>query len=132
MNKLLKIWNERQLVRYGMVGGLGTIYDYLLFTVLVSVGVDKIIANTTSFIFATLLAFIGHRAITFKHRKTNSKKSLAKFFVVNTSGLLLSNLILIIAVDYLGQTTNIGKISAIVITVIILYLINSVWSFSEE
>jgi len=129
---LRTLWAKSQLIRYVTVGATGTVYDYLLFIALVYSGTDKIIANSTSFVLATVLAFVGHKTFTFKHRKTNSRKSMLKFFTVNTSGLMLSNLILLFTVDFLGFSINSGKITAIVLTVAILYLVNSLWSFSEE
>ncbi len=118
-----------ELLRYVIVGGTGTLFDVIVFSSLVIVGVDKIIANTLGFLAGTALAFAGHHWWTFRNRTDKPRNNFMRFFVVNSSGLLLSNAIILVAVDILNWPVFAAKIAAIIIAGLTVYVINSRWSF---
>lgn len=118
-----------EIVRYIMVGGTGTLFDIGVFSLLIHFGVDKIVANTISFLVGTAVAFTGHQKWTFQSRTDRPRHNLIRFVIVNSSGLLLSDAILLVSVDLFSLPIAIAKGLAIIIAGLSVYLINSRWSF---
>lgn len=118
-----------EIIRYIIVGGTGTLLDIGVFALLIHAGADKIVANTISFLIGTAVAFIGHQQWTFQGRTDRPRHNLVRFVIVNCSGLLLSDVILLVAVDLINLPLAVAKGLAIIIAGLTVYLINSRWSF---
>ncbi|WP_019833199.1 GtrA family protein [Sphingomonas sp. PR090111-T3T-6A] len=79
-----------QVLRFLIVGGLATLTDALLFTLLVTGGLDPRLANMISFPLSAVLAFLLHRHWTFAARAEPAGGQALRFTLMCCAGLTLS------------------------------------------
>lgn len=59
-----------ELATFGLVGGICLVTDIVLFNVLAfGLGVNPVLAKAVTMLVTGTMAFIGHRKVTFRHRK---------------------------------------------------------------
>lgn len=103
----------RQLVAFGLVGGVGFVVDFglynlLIFTVLSpdSVPLGALVAKVASTLAAITTNWIGNRLWTFRrHRRDDSVREAAEFFAVSIAGLVVGVLPLVVTHYLLGWTS---------------------------
>ncbi|MCL5094228.1 MAG: GtrA family protein [Patescibacteria group bacterium] len=89
-NKLLK-----QISKFASVGVLNTAIDFLVFNLLVKLGVNVIISSVISMTLAITNSYILNKFWTFQDKtKTNITEQASFFVIVSLVGLLLSNSVL--------------------------------------
>ena len=112
----LKNKNLYELVRFFIVGGLATVVDLLVTTVLFfATDFNENAITSLALIIAFWVSFFGHRYFTFK-----KKGSPVKFFVLAISTLLLRNLIVFLLVT-VGIHGYAALLTAIVVVTAITY-----------
>src|SRR5438046_252776 len=85
----------RQFFKFGVVGALNTVLDYVLFTVMVVYGhVFYLAANAISFSIALVNSYILNRKWTFRSQRQDWKGEGVRYAIVYLIGLGLSELIL--------------------------------------
>lgn len=105
----------RQLVKFGLVGGVGFVVDFglynlLIFTVLApeSVPLGALVAKVVSTLVAITTNWIGNRLWTFRrHRRHDSGREAAEFFAVSLAGLVVGVLPLLVTHYLIGWTSPI-------------------------
>ena len=86
----------RQLIhefaKFGIIGVIGLAITNLGYALLHSHGVGPVTSSTIATIVATIVAYIGNRYWSFKHReRTNIPREGAIFFLLNGIGLLIQD-----------------------------------------
>jgi putative flippase GtrA len=86
----------RQLIhefaKFGIIGVVGLIITNVGYAVLHSHGVGPVTSTTIATIIATIVAYIGNRYWSFKHReRTSVPREGLLFFVLNAIGLLIQD-----------------------------------------
>jgi putative flippase GtrA len=126
-----------RFVKFAIVGALGAIIDFTLLNLMRGYfGWDLIWANTLSVSVAIVNNFCWNRLWTFPESRTRKKrKQLPQFAVVNLTGLLLNNLI-VIGIDAFLVTSvseplsyNIAKAVAIGIVLFWNFGANRLWTY---
>ncbi|WP_253202211.1 GtrA family protein [Subtercola sp. PAMC28395] len=92
----------RYLLKFGVVGGVGFIVDFVVFNWLLINGIGSahwlsgpLWAKVVAVAVATVVTWFGNRYWTFReHRRANYLRELAEFSVVAVSGLLINLLCL--------------------------------------
>lgn len=79
-----------QALRFLLVGGVATATDALIFTLLVTAGVDARLANMISFPMSAVLAFRLHRNWTFAAHEEPASGQAIRFALMCCAGLTLS------------------------------------------
>lgn len=82
-------------LRFIIVGGANTALDFLVLFLLVSTGMDKIIANYFSTSVALVFSFFANKSFTFKNTDKNAKKQFLVFLGVTLAGLWILQPIII-------------------------------------
>lgn len=78
----------RELSKFGTVGGIAFVIDFVLFNVLLQAGSESLLAKTISTVVAATVAFIGNRFWTWRHREhANMARQYTVFFLLNAVGL---------------------------------------------
>jgi putative flippase GtrA len=78
----------RELGKFGTVGSVAFTVDLAIFNVLLSTGSETLTAKTVSTLFGTIVAFIGNRFWTWRHReRRNLAREYSLFFLFNAVGL---------------------------------------------
>ena len=91
-----------QAVRFLVVGGTATATDAIIFTVLVSGGLDAWLANMTSYPLSAVLAFRLHRHWTFAADDDSAGGQAVRFALVCCAGLTLSTCVVWALVPQVG------------------------------
>lgn len=119
----------RNLILYGIIGCFTASLDFVVFTLLSKyTGIYYIIANCISVLVGITTSFILNRSLNFKVKDKTGKR-FAIFLSVGLFGLLLSNMILYVGVDYLHLDELLVKLASIVFVVLIQYILNKFITF---
>ena len=126
------IYNKfRNLILYGIIGGISSGLDFLVYFLLVNiVGVHYLIANTCSILIGITTSFTLNRHYNFKV-KDKTKRRFAIFLCVGLAGLLLSSLILYVCIQQLKLDELLSKLLSIVFVVIMQFIINKNITFKK-
>ena len=117
------------LVLYGIIGSFSSGLDFLIYTLLVQlVGLQYLVANCISVIAGISTSFYLNRNYNFKV-KDHTKRRFSIFLTVGLCGLVMSNLILYLCIDYLGMDKLISKLLSIVLVVFFQFLVNKYLTF---
>ena len=120
--------SQKKLAFYCICGGTGLITDFLIFTVLVYLGVHYQISNTMGYATGTIVSFFLNRAITFNVLDKMLTR-LFLFFCVATIGYLGSLLLLWILVELISMEPVSSKLVSLPIIVIIQFSLNKLVTF---
>ena len=85
MEKIRKKHAEK--IRYALVGGFNTLFDFALLFIFVALGVDKIIANYFSTGAAMVVSFFANKKFTFKDTNERKKRQFTLFIIVTVIGM---------------------------------------------
>lgn len=122
------------LSKFSCVGGLNTLIDFGVFSLLNSLfGINYIISQVISYSSGTLNSFILNKFWTFKDTKTNKKttKEVIQFIVVNSASLGISLLGLSILLKNNSMNPFIAKIISMVLAQIVNFLGYRFWVFGS-
>lgn len=90
-----------QLLRYVIVGGFASAADISIFYIAAaSFGLNHIIANTLSFLAGLLINYILSTVWVFGQSSYSKFKGFFLFCIIGILGLMISNLILYMLIDY--------------------------------
>ena len=120
----------RGIFRFGTVGGITTIGDFLIFTFL-TVGLDvaTIAANLISYSCGIVASFVLNRNWTFSHNKTSGSVTGqgVRFLITNLTGLGISTVLVGLLATILPRPA--AKLTSIPIVFVWNYLTARYWVF---
>jgi len=119
---------EGSIGRYGLIGVTGVTLDFILYYLLIRIGVFPIIANLVSTLLGISNNFIWNSILNFK-TGLNSIRGV-KFMSVGLLGLAISTLLLKLLI-YIGFNPLEAKWTSIPLVVGAQYLANRVWTFKK-
>ncbi len=125
-----------QFVKFGIVGLSNTVISYVVYLLFYSLGVNYIVASALGFLISVINSFFWNNKYVFK--KENSEKRnllnvfLKTFAAYAGTGLILSNILLIIWVEVLGIPKTIAPIISLLITIPLNFILNKFWAFNEK
>jgi len=132
-------WNAfMQFVKFGIVGVTNTFISYFVYLIFLLALGEKyyLVGSVVGFIVSVLNSFYLNDKYVFKKKEevTRSKhKALIKVFLSYAStGLVLSNILLVIFIDYLYVPATIAPLIGLLITIPINYIMNKVWAFKDD
>ena len=120
-----------QFIKFNLVGLLNTGIDMAAFFALTGVGVGYVLAQTLSYACGMLNSYIWNRNWTFRQKgeKTDGRKQILRFVVLNGATLLLSIALLYVLVTVIGLPAGLGKIIAKACTLVVNYAGSRFWVF---
>ena len=120
---------SRHLVLYGIFGSFSATLDFCVFTLLVQiVGFPYIFANCISVLSGITTSFFLNRNYNFKV-KDHIRRRFFIFLIVGICGLLFSNIILFICIEFLDVNNLISKVMSILLVVFFQFIINKMLTF---
>lgn len=130
---LVQLFNKfRHLILYGLIGGFSSGLDFLLYTALVELAaLNYMIANCISVLVGITVSFLLNRKYNFKVED----KTLRRFFIflsVGLGGLLFSNLILYLCIEYMCLSELVSKVISIVPVVLLQFILNKFITFKTD
>ncbi len=121
----------RNLILYGIIGGLSSGLDALIFALLVKgLGINQFIANTISIHCGIFLSFFLNSRYNFK-KTDDFWGRFIPFYLTGLFGLALSQGILWLG-GHLGADTLITKLVSIVIVALVQFFINRAIAFRDK
>jgi trans-aconitate methyltransferase len=121
----------RQLIRYGLVGGISNIVMYLFYLLITSVGFEPKIAMTLVYIIGASIGFVGNRKWTFSYNE-NLAGNTIRYILAHLFGYLLNFLMLLIFVDNLGFAHQWVQAISILIVAGFLFIVFKYFVFREK
>ncbi|AIQ21958.1 hypothetical protein H70737_03260 [Paenibacillus sp. FSL H7-0737] len=123
-----------QFLKFNAVGLVNTLIDFVIFTLLNSLGMVYALAQVISYSAGTANSFILNKKVTFKDRDRGNKEGfdktqLLKFIVLNLVVLGISLLLMHLLTDKLGIQVLISKVLVTFVTVIINFFGSRKWVF---
>jgi putative flippase GtrA len=125
--------NWLQLVRFGLVGGLGFIVNLAVYTLFVhGVGVDYRVASVLAWIVAVANNFVWNRHWTFDAREGIAHHQAMRFLLVSLVTEVISLALLTVLVEAGGLTKVLAQAIAVAAATPLSFLGNKLWSFKAR
>ena len=122
--------NWMQLVRFGLVGGLGFVVNLAVYTLFVhGAGVDYRVASVFAWIVAVANNFVWNRHWTFDAREGVAHHQAMRFLLVSLVTEAISLLLLTLLVEAGGLTKVPAQALAVAAATPLSFLGNKLWSF---
>jgi putative flippase GtrA len=122
--------NWLQLVRFGLVGGIGFIVNVAVYALLVhSAGLDYRAASVAAWLVAVVNNFVLNRHWTFDAREGRAHFQALRFLVVSLAAEAFSLLLLTLLVESGGIAKIPAQALAVAASMPLNFLGNKLWSF---
>jgi putative flippase GtrA len=119
--------------KYGIVGFMGTIIDFLCLFILVEYSkINVLWATTIAFMLAATHNYYFNKIWTFKHPSKTHAKLYTKFIIVSIGGLAINNTSMYIFIEIFGIYYLLAKLFTAGIVPIWNYLGNKYWTFNQN
>lgn len=125
-----------QAMRFGAVGGVGTLVHVAMFSGLIELfDVAPLLANLAAFCTAVGVSFFGHYHWTFADKETFHRevprvgKAMRRFLIVSLIGLSLNSLVVYIVDGILGWSYWYAVVLMITAVPGIVFLLSRFWAF---
>jgi putative flippase GtrA len=122
--------NWLQLVRFGIVGGVGFVVNLAVYTLCVHpLGIDYRVAAVVAWLVAVINNFILNRHWTFDAGGNRARSQAVRFLVVSLVALGFSLLFLTLLVEAAGMAKVPAQALAVAASMPLNFLGNKLWSF---
>ncbi len=126
----------KQFFGFAIVGASNTLISYCIYAILVLLHINYVVANIIGYIVSIFNAYYWNTKVVFKKEKGERRiwwKVLMKTFISYAgTGLILSNILLVIWVDGFNIHEMIAPIVNMLITVPLNYILNKYWAYKQE
>lgn len=130
---LRKPANWLQLVRFGVVGGVGFVVNLAVYALFVHpLGVDYHVAAVAAWIVAVLNNFVLNRHWTFDARGGQAHAQAMRFIIVSLAAFGVSLLLLTLLVETAGLAKVPAQALAVAAAMPFNFIGNKLWSFRSE
>jgi len=119
-----------QFIKFSLVGVLNTIVFYVIYYVMLQLGVFYVVAAATGTTAGIVNSYVINRKFVFKSSKM-SVGEVVKFLIVYGVQYLSNITVIHICVEYIGISAELGGILAIGVGVFISFFGHKFWSFRK-
>ncbi len=124
--------NTRQVIKYGIIGGVNTVIAYGLFFILITYNFHYQLALTIVTIFVIINGYFWHRRWTFRSK---SSRFIQEFFRFNSTYFvtyIVNSLLLYLFVEKFNIDPRLGQIYSMFFSIILNFLGHKYWSFYDR
>lgn len=132
IKEMLKNKEFIKLIKFCITGGINTIVDFVVYSVLVFIGLAPTISQGISFLAGTLNSYIINRSWTFKTDGKFISPQLVKFILLNLFTMIISVICVYIFHDKLLINKYLVKIIILPITTLINFIGSNLWVFKKN
>jgi len=122
-----------QFIKFGIVGLSNTAISYIIYSVLVYIGLHYLPASIIAFIISVLNSFFWNNKYVFK--KGDEQKRYIVYSLIKTyisyafTGLILQNIFLFFFIDILHISKYLAPFFGMVVTIPLNFVLNKKWAF---
>ena len=129
-----KTWDKIcQFVKFGVVGVSNTLISYVVYIILVNLGLHYLLASIGGFLVSVINAYYWNDRYVFKGEERAWWKVFLKTFTSYAgTGLILNNLLLILWVDIVGLHEMLGPVINLFVTIPLNFLLNKYWAYKDK
>ena len=120
----------RQLIKYGIVGASNTVLTFAIYTVLVEVGVQYLIALILGYLAGSLNSYLLNRHWTFRAGHLAHTSVGPRFAIVQVAAILANLGLLYLLVHHLGIHKILAQAILTVPVLAVTFFVNRAWSFA--
>ena len=125
-----------QFFQFAVVGMINNVVFYVVYSILVILKLDYLIANTVAFIISILNSYYWNSKYVFPQKKYTKKdyftSFIKTFMCYSITGLGVNNILLILWIEKLGINEIIAPIINLIITIPLNFILNKFWAFSSK
>lgn len=125
----------KQFIKFGIVGISNTLISYIVYVILVWLHLNYILANIVGFIVSVLNSYYWNNKYVFKQQEDGQRrwwKTLFKTFVSYAgTGLVLSNVLLVIWIEWIKIPEMVAPLVNLLVTVPLNFVMNKYWAFKD-
>jgi|TARA_B100000953_G_scaffold200502_1_gene165238 putative flippase GtrA len=119
-----------KITRFFIVGASNTLLVYLLYVVLIKLGLDYKLALFFDYLFGIIFGYLLNRYWTFASNK--HRLSFIKYVVLYIVVFILNILFLILLVDFLLLDPIYSQFFIVLIISLVSFLVQNTWVFSRQ
>ncbi len=124
-----------QFVKFGLVGLSNTALTYVVYALLVTLGLHYQLSNVISYAAGILNSYYWNNKYVFQEgeeKKRNHAKALAKVFASYGVTFCIGAVLLYVWVDILGISSYLGPVINLLVTIPLNFILNKLWAFREK
>lgn len=126
----------RQFMSFGLVGGINTVLNLVIYCFCVNIGVHYLIANTISFLITVFISYVLNNLFTFRTEGQKPEWCFQVLIKVYTfyflTGMILNSLLLYFWNDFIGINQNLSPILNLFVTVPLNFILNKLWAYKDK
>ncbi|MCY3048175.1 GtrA family protein [Aerococcus urinae] len=124
----------RQIMRFILVGGLSTLLDFFVFSLLISCQVHYLGANVCAFMLSLVFNYWASMRFVFQSSFSKEERwqGFLLFLVLALSGLLIQELILYLLIEQLSLDAHLAKLAGILVVMVYNFLSRKALLESEQ
>ena len=120
---------SRKIVRYAVVGVIGTIIHFGILTLLVErFRGEPVTSSTIGFIITVIVSYLLNHRWTFRSDRGHGS-ALPRYVIVSVTGMVLNSGIMYLTVHVFGLYYILGQCLVVVVVPITNFALNYRWSF---
>lgn len=128
---MINAFNFSRIVRYGLVGAVGTVAQYAVLVGSVSTHIaTPVVASTAGAVVGAIINYILNAKFTFN--RTGHAQALPRFALIAIAGALVNGVLMKILIHAAGLNYMIAQVLATLIVLGLTYSMNSVWTFRSD
>ncbi|GIP36164.1 GtrA family protein [Paenibacillus sp. J2TS4] len=121
-----------QFIKFNLVGVLNTLVDFVLFTLLITVGLHYLAAQCVSYAGGVINSYICNKKWTFANREKTTSSQFIRFVAVNGVSFGLSLAVLFVLGNGLGIHPVTAKVAATALTMVVNFAGTKWFVFRKE
>ncbi|MCU6797595.1 GtrA family protein [Paenibacillus sp. WQ 127069] len=123
---------KRLMLKYGVVGLLGTLIHFAaLFVLVEAFHLNPVVGSTLGFLLVLIISYVLNKWWTFQDAPSGWKP-FVKYVVVSLTGLLLNSGIMYTVVDWLHWNYLLGQCMVVLAVPLSNFIFNYYWTFRQE
>ena len=127
-------WNGFvQFVKFGIVGLTNNIICYVVYLILIGLGMHYTPSNIIGFTVSVFNSYYWNNKYVFNDEEVRVwwKAFIKTYISYAGTGIVLSNVLLYFWIDYLGVSSVIAPLINLVITIPINFIVNKFWAYKK-
>ena len=128
--------NLLQFIKFGLVGGLNTVFSYLIYSVALLAGLHYQIGNVLAYIITVFVTFVLNGKWVFQKQENETRGFWMPLLKVYMSyaftSLFLNSLLLFVQIEWLGMPKELAPLINLLITIPLNFILNKYWAFKKQ